>query len=118
MAASVLIVDDDPQTRRMLRMELESAGFRVVDEAADGYAAIALAVTHEPDFVILDQMMPMLNGSDAIGAIASVAPSTRVIVYSALDSPTVARRAIEDGAFAYLDKAEPLTALIGMLHAF
>jgi DNA-binding NarL/FixJ family response regulator len=115
MALSVLIVDDDPHVRRVLRMELEAAGFRVVDEAADGYAAIALVVTHEPDFVILDQMMPMLNGSDAIGAISAVAPSTRVIVYSALDSASVARRAIADGAVAYLDKAEPVAALIGVL---
>jgi CheY-like chemotaxis protein len=36
MALSVLIVDDDPHVRRVLRMELEAAGFRVVDEAADG----------------------------------------------------------------------------------
>lgn len=111
-ARTVLIADDDPLTRLMVRTELEAAGYRIVDEAADGYAAIALSAAHEPDVVVLDQMMPLLDGSDAIAAILSVAPASRVVVYSAVDSEDLARHAFSQGAARFVDKAQPVAVLV------
>jgi DNA-binding NarL/FixJ family response regulator len=115
MPATVLLVDDDRLARLRLRIELEAVGYRVVDEASDGYGAIALAATHEPDFVILDQLMPMLDGSDAIPAIRSVSPGSRVIVHTAVASEDLEHHARAQGAAGYVDKVRPLQELVELL---
>jgi DNA-binding response OmpR family regulator len=60
----ILIVDDDAHIRELLRQELEQAGYGVM-EAGDGFAAIQQVKTLKPDLVILDVMMPQMNGFDA-----------------------------------------------------
>ena len=61
MADKILIADDDPQIRRLLRGYLEDAGFQVL-AAADGREAVALAAAEGPDLIILDLAMPELDG--------------------------------------------------------
>jgi len=58
---TVLVVDDEPSIQRLLTHTLESRGFRVV-LADDGFAALALAETEKPDLIVLDVMMPELDG--------------------------------------------------------
>jgi two-component system response regulator EvgA len=115
MPRTVLIADDDRLTRLMLRVELEAQGYRVVDEAADGYGAIALAAAIEPDFVILDQMMPLLDGTDALAAIRSVSPTSRIIVHSSIDSADFAAQALADGAAGCVSKQQDLDHLVSLL---
>jgi CheY-like chemotaxis protein len=79
----VLIVDDDEEIRHALRLLFEIESFTVVDEAADGYEAIKLAELHQPDYVILDYRMPLLNGADAARIIRAVAPLARIVAFSA-----------------------------------
>ena len=68
MSASILIAEDDGDIRDLLRLYLESEGYRVL-EAADGDAALALARENMPDMAILDVMMPELNGYELTRAL-------------------------------------------------
>lgn len=79
----VLVVDDDEEIRHALRLLFEIERFTVVGEAMDGYEAIKLAEQHQPDYVILDYRMPLMNGADAARVIRSVAPRVRIIAFSA-----------------------------------
>ena len=68
MSASILIAEDDGDIRDLLRLYLESEGYRVL-EAANGAAALALARENMPDMAILDVMMPELNGYELTRAL-------------------------------------------------
>jgi DNA-binding NarL/FixJ family response regulator len=100
----VLLADDHGGLRRALRGLLEETGFQVVGESGDGADAVALAGLLQPDIVVIDVRMPVLNGLDAAKLIKDQRPATQVVVLSAFDSPELHRQAREAGAFAYLDK--------------
>ena len=68
MAKTILIAEDDADIRAVLRLYLESEGFRVV-ESADGRAALAAALRESPDAAILDVMMPEMNGYELTRAL-------------------------------------------------
>jgi len=73
-APLVLVVDDDPHIRDMMRFALERAGFRVA-EAADGRAALRAYEDTPPDAVILDIMMPEMDGTDVCRTIRAAPPA-------------------------------------------
>ena len=100
----VLLADDHGGLRCALRGLLEETGFEVVGESADGADAVALARLLQPDIVVIDVRMPVLNGLDAAKLIKDQRPATQVVVLSAFESPELQRQAREAGAFAYLDK--------------
>jgi DNA-binding NarL/FixJ family response regulator len=108
----VLLVDDSPDVRRLLatRMELEG-GYTVVDEAENGAEAIALATKHQPDVIVLDAMMPVLTGVDALPALVQGAPSTKIVVYSAFTDDPALERIYDAGAHAVVNKSAPLDQL-------
>jgi DNA-binding NarL/FixJ family response regulator len=81
LATTVLIVDDHEPFRSAARRMLEEEGFRVVGEAGDGVAAIALARDVRPDIVLLDVVLPDLSGFDVADRLAG-GPSTVVLVSS------------------------------------
>lgn len=80
----VLIVDDDPSVRRLLRLMLEVGDFDVVGEAEDGMQAIPQAVAHKPDFIVLDQQMPNRSGEETAGIIRIECPDALIIAFSAV----------------------------------
>ncbi|MBN1961063.1 MAG: chemotaxis-specific protein-glutamate methyltransferase CheB [Deltaproteobacteria bacterium] len=87
---SVLLVDDSPLVRAILRQVLLSAGdFTIVGEAGDGQEAVRLAATLKPQIITMDLAMPLLGGLEAITQIMSNAP-TRILVIS--DPSVVAER--------------------------
>jgi CheY-like chemotaxis protein len=75
----VLVVDDHPSFRRSARRLLETAGYAVVDEAADGASALAAARAKRPDVVLLDVLLPDTTGFELAEALASE-PAAPVIV--------------------------------------
>jgi CheY-like chemotaxis protein len=78
----VLIADDDPDFRVVLRAHLEEHGFVVVGEAANGASAISMTFREDPDFLTLDSHMPHLGGEEALEHITEIRPRTQVIVVS------------------------------------
>lgn len=114
----VLLVDDHSDLRKLMRLSLERSGrFRVVGEAGDGTQAIERATALQPDVVLLDLLMPELDGRDALPAILCGSPRSMVVVLSALDAGTEAGPAIATGAFAYLEKTDVVDDLADVIDA-
>jgi DNA-binding NarL/FixJ family response regulator len=104
----LLIVDDDASMRDLLRLTFElHPEFEVLGEAANGSEAVAAAETHKPDAVILDVMMPGIDGLEALPRILAVAPQTKIIVFSAYATVPIVQQALEAGASLVLEKTVP-----------
>lgn len=103
---AVLVVDDEPNIRRMLRGLLEDEGYQVA-EAEDGGAGVERAVTEDPDVVLLDLAMPRTDGLTALKRLAERAPDLPVVMMSGRASLADAVEATRLGAFHFIEK--PLT---------
>jgi len=68
MIKKILVADDEPDARTLLKIFLEADGFRVI-EASDGYDALDKAVKHRPDLIIMDMAMPLMDGVNSTRAI-------------------------------------------------
>src|SRR5262249_50573071 len=102
---TALLVEDDPDVRRLVRMYIESAGFLVI-EAADGSSALKRMAEVVPDLVCLDLVLPDLSGYEVCEYIRR-SPGLRdvpVLVMSARSLPEDRANAVEMGASAYLIK--------------
>ena len=104
-AAPILVVDDDAKIVRLVRTYLEREGFTVVT-AADGPAALEAIETHQPALVVLDLMLPELDGRAVIRAVRrdEEAAHTPILVLSARSSTIDRIAGLEDGADDYLPK--------------
>jgi DNA-binding NarL/FixJ family response regulator len=100
----VLLVDDEAAFRAQLRRILTDYGVDVVGEAGSGQQALEFADRLRPDVVLMDLRMPGMDGITATRLLLEALPSTRVIVLSAYDDPTLRSGAARAGAFAYLPK--------------
>jgi signal transduction histidine kinase len=102
---SVVLIDDTPDIRLLLRMALEAGGrFRVVAEAGDGAAGVGEVARSQPDVVLVDLAMPVLDGLDALPALRRVCPAARIVVLSGFDSSRLLARTSAAGADGYLQK--------------
>ena len=78
--------------------------FEIVGRAGDGLKAVELARAANPDVAVIDLMMPLMNGFEAIAMIHAESPDTRLVVLSAVDDPNSRRLAGEAGADLFLVK--------------
>lgn len=106
----ILIVDDEPGTLQLLRMVLQSEGHTVY-EARDGASAIAEHDRLRPDLVLLDVMLPHVDGLEALQAIRAEDSIVGIMMFSALSSEQLAVRAMLSGADDYLSKPLSLKSL-------
>jgi DNA-binding NarL/FixJ family response regulator len=114
----VLLADDAADIRGLLKLVLEfDDEFVVVAEAGNGEEAIRLCAEHQPDLVVLDIAMPVMDGMDALQQLRAVAPDAKVVMYSAYDSGWLAERAKGFGAAAYIDKTAGIVDLVGQLRS-
>jgi NarL family two-component system response regulator LiaR len=106
---TVVIADDHPVVRQGLRTFLDlQEDLEVVAEASDGEEAVARAVEYVPDVVVLDLVMPKMDGIEAIRGIRDASPSTRVLVLTSFIDDEKVLPAVKAGAAGYLLKdAEP-----------
>ena len=110
--ARILVVDDEPDILLLLRMNLEAEGHEVL-LAADGEMALARMAEHKPDLVLLDVMMPLLDGWGVLREIDGTGRS--VVMVSAKADPRDARRALELGALDYVTKPFDLDRLLAVV---
>jgi DNA-binding NarL/FixJ family response regulator len=80
----VLIADDEPDVRLLLRIQLEHEGFEIVGEASDGQAALDACGDTKPDVVVLDLLMPGVNGFEAIPKLRRQHPNVGIVAYTAV----------------------------------
>ena len=115
--AEVLIVDDDPDIRGLLAFTLDDYGF-TVREAENGRAAIAALEERAPEVMVLDRMMPVLDGFGVLAAMRErgLAPRTRVLILSAKVDERAMTRTYELGASDYVSKPFDPDGLAGRLH--
>jgi len=101
----ILVVDDEPMARDLVRLMLQRAGFDVF-EAVDGYDALAKVKERLPDLIILDVMMPGLDGFAVCRAIREdkAAANVPVIMLSARTHPDSVQEGLDAGANRYLSK--------------
>jgi len=116
----VLVVDDDEAFRYLLRVVLELApggGLGPVIEAEDGAAALDVIRSERPPVVVMDVMMPRLDGLQATRLIKQEWPRTRVVVVTSVADEDYRRAAMASGADAFLNKADLATSLAPTIRA-
>lgn len=115
-AIRVLVVDDAADLRLITRVGLESIGrMTVVGEAADGQEAIDKAELLQPDVVVLDLAMPVMDGLEALPLIKERAPKARIVVLSGFDDLRTRQAAMDLGAQAYVVKGTPTSEIIRVI---
>jgi len=99
----VLIVDDEPDVLLLLRVNMEGAGFETT-LAADGETALLRIEEEKPDVILLDIMMPVMDGWGVLRALSERADMPLVVVVSAKSSDRDIVRALKSGAHEYVTK--------------
>jgi len=113
MTLKVLLVDDVDEVRRDLRTLLSlSSDLEIVGEAADGSEAIRLTESLQPDVVLMDLEMPVMDGYESTRLIKTRFPSRRVVVLTVHDYDAARQRAKQSGIDAFLVKGAPVEQLI------
>ena len=112
--ARVLIIDDSDSMRLLVRLSLEmDASFEVVGEAANGLDGLSKSEELDPDLIVMDLSMPVMDGIEATRRIKQARPDVGIVAFSAAGEAALVEKVIAAGAYARVDKED----LIGLLHA-
>jgi len=107
----VILADDDPYTRRVLRDALHGGDIIVIAEASNGREAIELAQHYAPDIVVMDLVMPGIDGLEATRAITESTDDIKVIILTSSDSDELGLVSLTTGAVGFVAKSVDLDAL-------
>jgi len=107
----VIIADDDPLSRRVLRDALQESGITVIATAANGREAVELAVHYRPDVVVMDLVMPGMGGLEATRMLIEAQPEVRVLMLSSSEDDELGLLSIRSGAVGFLSKSVALDAV-------
>ena len=110
-AFRVIVADDDPFARRLISGVLERAGMIVVAEARDGHEAVKLGVLHRPDVIVMDVVMPGIDGVRATRRIIKAVPDQLVIMLTSAGEDELGLLALRAGAVGFLSKEFDIDAL-------
>jgi DNA-binding response OmpR family regulator len=116
MPGKVLIVDDNPDILTLLRTNLQAAGFDTA-EAANGQVALRKIDSEKPNLILLDLMMPVLDGWGVLERLKLRQELPPIIVISASDSPSNIDRAQQLGVTAYVTKPFNLVGLVELVQS-
>lgn len=100
--ADILIIDDEPQIRKLLQINLESNDYKVI-QASTGKEGLTLSASHLPDLILLDIGLPDINGHEVLKELREWY-SKPIIILSVLDSESDIVSALDNGATDYLTK--------------
>jgi DNA-binding NarL/FixJ family response regulator len=101
----VVIADDDPMTRRLLRDALQAQGVVVIAEAGNGREAVELTVHYRPDVVLMDVAMPIVDGLEATRKIVARGVPSKVVLLTSTDDFDVVLSGLRTGAVGCLTKS-------------
>lgn len=104
MKYKLVIVDDAPFIREVLKHIFDGSEFTVVGEAADGVQAVEVVLASNPDLVLMDIVMPKRSGIDATVELLKKNPKLKVVACSTVDQNTIVLRALDAGCADYITK--------------
>jgi len=114
----LLVVDDYKPWREWLRSKLgDTNRFKIVEEADDGYDALAKAHNLNPDLVLLDISMPGLDGIETASLLREAVPSAKIVFLSQNNDSELVRAALHEGASGYVLKTEAERDLLPSIKA-
>lgn len=114
----ILIADDHEALRQGVRAAIEQqSGWEVCGIATNGREAVELANELKPDVVVLDVVLPELNGLDALKRIKRSLPHTEAVIFTAHSEESSIQQAFAAGARSFISKSEPLASLIDALRS-
>jgi signal transduction histidine kinase/ActR/RegA family two-component response regulator len=107
----VVVIDDTADLRDLLKIALTRGGFEVVGEAGDGQQGIDMVRLHQPDVVLLDLAMPVMDGIEALPQIRRLTKG-KIVVLSGFGAQHMSERAVRAGADGYVQKGAPLNTIL------
>lgn len=113
----VIVADDDPFARRMIRDALQRGNAIVVAEAHNGHEAVELCLHYEPDIVVMDVVMPEIDGIAATRRILKQLPEQVVILLTSTDEDQMGMLGLRAGAIGFLSKDLDIDVLPRALEA-
>ncbi len=114
--ARILVVEDDPIIRQTVEYALKRAGFETLT-SADGREALGIAVSEKPDLILLDLMLPGIDGYTFAETLRSEDKSTAIIMVTALDQERDKVRGLDAGADDYITKPFSVEELLARVRA-
>lgn len=109
----VVICDDQKAFREVMSLMLSlEPGLSVVGEAQDGGEAVRIVSELQPDIVLLDIAMPVMDGLEALPLIRRSAPLTQVVMLSGFTSTSTRQRALAEGACLFIEKGTDVPVLV------
>ena len=112
----VLIVDDYDMTRTLLRIILRGQNFEVVGDATDGVMAIEMCARLKPDIMLLDVVMPKMNGLDVLAKLKASNSMPLVLMVTSAEEEKVVSQAMQLGASGYILKPFNTASVIETLN--
>ena len=112
----VVVVDDTPDLRDLMRLAFERSGdFVMVGEAGDGSSGVEVVTRTRPDVVLLDIAMPVMDGLEALPSMRAACPGATIVMLSGFGATEMTGRALERGADGYIQKGQPLSAVLSQV---
>jgi NarL family two-component system response regulator LiaR len=116
-ALRVIVVDDDALVRRVLRDVLQRAGIVVIAEAGGGREAVELALYYKPDIVLMDLLMPGIDGIAATRQILAGRPDAKIVMITSSADEELGLLTLRSGACGYLSKTVNVESIPRALRA-
>lgn len=113
----ILVSDDGDSVRNIIGLFLEHAGFEVCGEAADGVEAIEQAKKLKPDLIVLDLVMPRMNGAEAASILSETMPDVPIVLLTLYQNILGSALAAAVGVKAVLDKTDGLDKLVACVRS-
>lgn len=118
MSCRVVLCDDARDFVKLLKVLIDmEPEMEVVGEAHDGEQAISVCTELQPDLLVLDVSMPVMDGLTALPRIREVSPATNVVMLSGFSSEEMKRQALDLGACRFIEKGVSPVDLPGQLRA-
>jgi DNA-binding NarL/FixJ family response regulator len=117
MPIHILLAEDHVMVRQGLRALLEQEGIVVIGEASNGLEALRLTHVHQPEVVIMDIAMPLLNGLETARRLREFAPQTKIIVLTMHTEEPYVLEALQAGAVGYVLKTQAAVDIVQAIHA-
>lgn len=114
---TVIVADDDALARRAVRDALQADGVVVIAEAASGREAVELSRYYQPDVLLMDLVMPEVDGIQATRAMHAAGRDVRVVIFSSADDEELGLLSLRAGAVGFISKSVDLASLPRALRA-